>query len=93
MKSFAFVMALGAAVMFGGTANANPAQADALTAWQTTEFSSQHRRGHGHRAQRVVRPHHGARQGHRRVHGGGHGAVGPSISIGVGGGGHGGRHR
>lgn len=74
MKSYAVVMALGAAVLLGGTAaNANPLKANAVTE-RSTDFSSQHHQRQGHGAQRAVRTQHG--QGHRsqrRGHGGGHG--------------------
>ena len=85
MTSVAVVMTLGAAVLLGGAANANPVKTNAVTGWQTTDFSSQQR--HGHSSQRVARPHRGARHGQRRVHGGGHGGGTAGISIGVGGGG------
>lgn len=90
MKSFAFVVTLGAVVLLGGTAaNANPVKAHAVTDAQWTDFSSQHRQRQGHNAQRVVRTQHGQpHRGQRRapVHGGGHGGGSPGITIGVGGG-------
>lgn len=74
MKSFAVVVALGAAVLLGGTAaNATPAKANAVTGAQSTDFSSQRHQRRGHGAQRAVRTQYG--QGHRsqrRGHGGGH---------------------
>lgn len=100
MKNFAVAMALGCAVLFGGTAaNSNPVKVNAVTGLsQATDFSSQHHGG-GHHAQRAVRPsHHAPGHGQRRVrgegHGGGHGGGAPGITVGVGGGGHrGGVHR
>lgn len=94
MKSFAIAMALGAAVLLGGSAaNAadNSVKANASTdVTQSTDFSSRDRHGRNYRVQRIVRPNHSSghapRHGDRRGHGGG----GPSVTIGVGGGAHGG---
>ncbi|MBB5053554.1 hypothetical protein HNQ36_003554 [Afipia massiliensis] len=103
MKSFAIAMALGAAMLLGGSAaNAadNSVKANASTdVTQSTDFSSRDRHGRNYRVQRIVRPNHSYRSssghapryGNRRGHGGG----GPSVTIGVGGGAHsgGGGHR
>lgn len=95
MKRFTVAIALGSAVLLGGSL-ANSARAGViLGSSQASEFSSQHHGG-GHRVQRIVRPsHHAPRHVQRRVHGGGHegghgGNSGITIGIG-GGGGHGGR--